>query len=199
MPQIIHKPVITVDCKLSNFLGHHFDSSGPLLCGENSEQDTPLCTQQRDLLWRFNLEARSDFPPVCQSTRNCALPLDQSFKPRWKTINFQFSVLVCFLSRTHSRGSWANLWVKFSRTSFHFACSVFGSQLFLGPLSWVFLLLVVVLFCLFKCECLHSKTTSDVQPKPLTHHYLLNEAKHHKSLNGVDLSLNCCFEITTNH
>ena len=36
-------------------------------------------------------------------------------------------------------------------------------------------------------------------PSPSTHHHLLNEAKHYNGLNDVDLSLNCCFEITTNH
>lgn len=44
-----------------------------------------------------------------------------------------------------------------------------------------------------------AKQPQTFNPSPSTHHHLLNEAKHHNGLNDVDLSLNCCFEITTNH
>lgn len=66
----------------------------------------------------------------------------------------------------------------------------FESQLLLGPRSW-FLLLNVGVFT--------AKQLQACNPSPSTHYHLLNEAKHHNSLNDVDLSLNCCFEITTNH
>lgn len=66
----------------------------------------------------------------------------------------------------------------------------FESQLLLGPRS---------LFSLLNVGVFTAKQPQAFNPSPSTHHHLLNEAKHHNSLNDVDLSLYCCFEITTNH
>lgn len=56
-------------------------------------------------------------------------PLDWSLKPVWKTISFQFSVLVCFLPKIHRKSIWANFELSFQECLSISSYKGFGSQL----------------------------------------------------------------------